>query len=59
MFLFYQKKFPDGSEFMVLKSLTYFEDAEKDPLPLMLTELNWDIVKSTVITNTKTYLNTK
>ena len=44
---------------MVLKSLTYFEDAEKDPLPLMLTELNWDIVKSTVITNTKTYLNTK
>lgn len=59
MLLFYKKKFPDGSEFMVIKSLTYFEDAEKDPLPLMLAELNWDKVKSTIISNTKDYLNSK
>ncbi len=26
---FYLKKYPDGSQFLVLKSLTYFNDAEK------------------------------
>jgi hypothetical protein len=28
----------------VLKSLTYFEDAEKDPMPDMLTPISWDEV---------------
>ena len=30
----------------VLKSLTYFEDAEKDPPPDLLVELSWEEVKS-------------
>jgi len=29
----------------ILKSLTYFEDAEKDPMPRMLALLDWDGVK--------------
>lgn len=29
----------------VLKSLTYFEEAEKDPMPDMLVALNWERVK--------------
>jgi hypothetical protein len=29
----------------ILKSLTYFSDAEKDPMPHMLTPLDWDLVK--------------
>jgi Nucleotidyl transferase AbiEii toxin, Type IV TA system len=29
----------------VLKSLTFFEDSEKDPMPHMLTSLEWDDVK--------------
>jgi len=29
----------------VLKSLTYFEDAEKDPMPDMLVALTWEMVK--------------
>lgn len=33
---FYERKYPDGSMFMVLKSLSYFEDAEQDPSPYML-----------------------
>ena len=36
----YQKKFADGSIFMVLKSLIYFEDAEKDVMPVMLKQLS-------------------
>jgi len=29
----------------ILKSLTYFDDAEKDPMPHMLVPLDWDAVK--------------
>ena len=29
----------------VLKSLTFFEDSEKDPMPNMLMSLEWDEVK--------------
>lgn len=32
---FYSEKFPDGSEFMVLKSLTYFQDADLEAMPKM------------------------
>lgn len=46
---FYVEKYSDGSLFLVLKSLSYFEDAEADPLPFMLTEINWDTVKETII----------
>ena len=57
MFQFYHTKFPDGSEFMVLKSLSYFEDAEKEPLPAMLKKTDWNEVKSKIILNTKSYIN--
>jgi len=30
----------------LLKSLTYFKDAEKDPTPDMLIPLSWDEVKA-------------
>lgn len=46
---FYHKKFADGSEFMVLKSLTYFEDAEFDPMPEMLLPFNWDEAKIKIV----------
>lgn len=29
----------------VVKSLTYFEDAEKDPMPYLLAPLEWSAVK--------------
>ncbi|HEV2348985.1 MAG TPA: nucleotidyl transferase AbiEii/AbiGii toxin family protein [Terriglobia bacterium] len=34
----------------ILKSLTFFEDAEKDPLPAMLVTLTWEQVKQFFIT---------
>jgi predicted nucleotidyltransferase component of viral defense system len=46
---FYSKKYSDGSTFMVLKSLSYFDDAEKDPMPLMISEANWKNIKETLI----------
>lgn len=29
----------------IIKSLTYFEDADKDPMPSLLFEANWDSIK--------------
>ena len=48
---FYTKKYSEGSEFLVLKSLSYFDDAESDENPLMLKSENWETMK-TFIKNT-------
>lgn len=50
---FYKQKFPDGSVFLVFKSLTYFEDAEIEPMPNMLKEISWGLVKKRIILKVK------
>lgn len=45
----YVQKYPDAQIFTTLKSLTYFNDAEQDPLPLMMSSLNWEDVKSAIV----------
>jgi hypothetical protein len=45
---FYKQKYPEGSEFLVLKSLCYFNDAETEHLPAMLRPVKWEQVKNTV-----------
>lgn len=37
----------------VIKSLAYFDDAENDPEPIMLKELNWEDVKEFFIKQEK------
>ena len=56
MLNYYNKKFYDGSEFLVLKSLSYFEDAEKDELPDMLIAVDWETVKQRISENLEDYL---
>ncbi|MEO0787768.1 MAG: nucleotidyl transferase AbiEii/AbiGii toxin family protein [Bacteroidota bacterium] len=46
---FFSQKYPDGSQFLVYKSLTYFNDAEADPMPIMLIDTSWPIVKDTIV----------
>ena len=41
----YMQKYPDGSLFIAMKSLTYFEDAESNPMPFMFEETDWEDVK--------------
>ena len=48
MLEFYQHKFEDGEPFPVLKSLVYFADAEDDPMPHMLTPLDWSEAKARI-----------
>ena len=44
----YQSKFYDSSLQLVLKSITYFEDAESDEDPNLFEELSWNEVKENI-----------
>jgi hypothetical protein len=48
MMSFYQEKYADGSIFMVLRSLSYFDDAEEDPMPRMLIKSGWEKIKTKI-----------
>ena len=49
MFQLYQEKYPHQTTFHVLRSLVYFEDAEKDPDPLVFdTRITWPVVKNKI-----------
>ena len=44
---FYAQKYPNHSFFRALLSLTYFDDAEQQAMPKMLTIVNWEEIKHT------------
>ena len=44
----YMQKYPDGSLFVAMKSLAYFEDAESNPMPLMFDDTDWTSVKANI-----------
>lgn len=46
---FYSEKYIDGSSFLVLKSLTYFDEADKEPQPFMLKEIDWKHIKHSIV----------
>ena len=55
---FYQEKYYDGSIQLVLKSLTYFVDAEEDELPRLFEKITWNEVKDTIQKQFLDYYNT-
>ena len=47
---FYNRKYEDGSEIMVVRSLTFFDDANEDEEPVILDKtVNWDTVKEFIL----------
>ena len=54
---FYGQKFRDGSSFLVLKSLVYFEDADLEAMPWMFEDLIWEEVKTNIQKAHAGYLN--
>jgi predicted nucleotidyltransferase component of viral defense system len=46
---FYKVKYQDGSDFMVLKSLSYFDDADLEQTPLIFQDITWDDIKAEII----------
>lgn len=45
----FEEKYPSAERFMAMKSLSWFEDAEMEPDPMVLNELCWPNVKETVL----------
>ena len=48
LFDFYEKKYNDGSIFLVIKSLAYFDDADLEEMPNMCIPVNWGKVKNNI-----------
>jgi predicted nucleotidyltransferase component of viral defense system len=59
MFELFEKKYANITPIAILKSLTYFEDAEETETPVLLKEksLTWEQVKKSIITQTQNYFN--
>ena len=56
MMEFYLTKYTDGTEFLVLKSLGYFADADNDPMPVMLSNTDWISIKDGIRASLSNYL---
>lgn len=52
---FYKQKYPEYSDYRALLSLTYFEDAELQPMPRMFIPDQWDQMKKSIIQAVKDY----
>ena len=57
LFNFYNKKYDDGNTFLVKKSLTYFVDADREPMPRMHQKIEWDEIKQSLIQKTNEFIN--
>jgi len=53
---FYQEKYADGAVFLVIRSLAYFADADKEAMPKMIIPLDWLLVKNTIISALNDYM---
>lgn len=52
---FYRQKYPEFSEYRALLSMTYFEDAEMQDMPLMFIDTPWEMMKRTIIKAVEAY----
>ena len=48
MINFYGEKYPHQTDFMMMKSLTYFDDADNYPEPQMFKDFNWESCKQKI-----------
>lgn len=46
---FYLEKFPDGSQFLAVRSLVYFDDAENEAAPRMFVDVSWEEIKLRIL----------
>jgi hypothetical protein len=44
----YREKYPASNDYMILRSLVYFDDAEVEPIPMMLKPLTWEAAKERI-----------
>lgn len=46
---FYRRKYRDHDPFFVIRSLAYFDDADREPDPIMLKEAPWPEIKNRIL----------
>ena len=56
MFDLYQRKFSVSEYSFALRGLTYFDDAEDDPMPEMLVPMTWKEVKHKIESNVREFV---
>ena len=56
MFVLFGQKYPNTNQFHIIKSLTFFVDAEKELNPKTITKVKWEEVKKEIIKQAKTML---
>jgi len=56
MLYFYSRKYNDGTEAIVLKSLSYFHDANEDIEPVMYKKIIWENVKAKIRKEVKSFV---
>ncbi|TAE73017.1 MAG: hypothetical protein EAZ85_08330 [Bacteroidetes bacterium] len=56
---FYTQKFETSNSMQLLKSITYFEDAENQPQPILFENIDWQDVKNTIKIKFNHYINTQ
>ncbi|MDR1340031.1 MAG: nucleotidyl transferase AbiEii/AbiGii toxin family protein [Prevotellaceae bacterium] len=44
----YMQKYTDGTLFNVIRSITYFADAEENSMPEMIVQVQWEDIKTTI-----------
>ena len=49
MIKFYDSKYEEGSYFLVLKSLTHFDDADIQQSPIIFKDFNWEKAKLKIV----------
>jgi hypothetical protein len=54
---FYNKKYPDGNELMVARSLVYFDDADEDEDVVLFKKVHWENLKKELKASVKNYFN--
>jgi len=54
---FYSEKYPEGSEYLALKSMVYFQDADEQEAPEMMIPISWKEIKEIITLKHKEYLD--
>jgi hypothetical protein len=52
---FYNQKYADGSEMMVVRSLSYFDDADNDEDSILLKNVPWEHIKNEILNQIKRF----
>lgn len=52
---FYLQKYTDGSEYRALLSMSYFADADPQPMPYMYQQVDWETTKNEIRLQVATY----